>query len=200
MTNFRTSTFCLSLLLIAALMPQSSGQTPAPAPQTPFNLPLTDKTNATAILLPTHDAQAWLVYATPSGKIGLYLLTPATPQPTPDPTPPPVPPIPPVPQKLTIAIVEKPAKTTNEQRQLLMDPTWRKLATEKHDFRGIIPDDVVEKGTGKPPASLVPFLDRARQHNLPWVMLAAPDGTIIWEGTLPPIGGDLKALIRKYGG
>jgi len=200
MQPFRRSTCCLSLLLSAALTTHSWGQTPAPAAQTKFQLPLADATTATAVILPTQAGQAWLVYATKSGMIGSYLLTPTDPTPPPDPLPPPpVPPVP-IPQKLTIAIVENPATTTVEQRQVLADQAWRNLAADKHTFKGIIPTDVTDKRTGKPPADLVPFLNRAALHNLPWVMFTKPDHTIVWEGQLPTTAQELLNLIHQHGG
>jgi len=207
MHNFRTRIYFLLPCLIALSVATAPGQTPAPAIMTQFSLPLADKTTAAATLLPTQNEQAWLVYATGNGKIGIWTLAPTSPSPNPIPPipPEPIPPVPPVPpipipQKLTIAIVENPTKTTPEQRAVLANPTWRKLSTEKHDFRGIIPTDVIEKGTGKPPTSLVPFLDRAKLHNLPWCMFTTADGRILWEGQLPTSAKELAALIQRYGG
>jgi len=89
-------------LSLCALLPQATGaQTPAPAMQTPFQLPLTDKTTAQAVLLPTLNGQAFLVYATPTGRLGLWTMsqTNPTPPPEPQPIPPPTPPnvLPPLP-------------------------------------------------------------------------------------------------------
>ena len=211
MRHFRTNFFLLLTTIMLGQIDTCWAQTPAPATQTQFTLPLANKTSAAAVLLPTQAGQAYLVYATPTGKIGLYLLTSTTPDPIPPlpPEPPPVPPPPvppppvppvPVPQRLTIAIVEDPATTTVEQRQVLADPTWRNLAAEKHDFRGIIPADVIEKGTGKPPASLAPFLDRAKLHALPWCMFTTTAGVILYEGPLPTTAAELIAIIHRYGG
>jgi len=89
-------------LSLCALLPQATGaQTPAPAMQTPFQLPLTDKTTAQAVLLPTLDGRAFLVYATKTGSLGLWTMsqTNPTPPPEPQPIPPPTPPnvLPPLP-------------------------------------------------------------------------------------------------------
>jgi hypothetical protein len=151
---------------------------------------------ATARLLPTHDGEAWLVYATSSGKLGTYYLTPKDPGPQPDP----IPPVPPVPTKLIIAVVENPATTTQQQRQVLADPAWRKPAAEKHTLLGIIPNDVIEKETGQPPPRLAPFLERAKLHNLPWIMFTTEAGVIIYEGQLPTTAAELASLIKQYGG
>jgi len=194
-----TKSFYLLPCLFAILTGQALAQTPAPAIHTRFALPLADKTTAMAVLLPTQDSQAWLVYATPNGKIGLYLLTPTTPTPPPEPTPP-VPPVPPpVPTRLTIAIVEDPSTTTQEQRGILSDSTWRDIAKSKHDFIGIIPNDIKDARTGLPPAWLTPFLNRAKLHRLPWVIFTDGSTGIVWEGELPDSSAALADLISKYG-
>jgi hypothetical protein len=95
--------------------------------------------------------------------------------------------------------VEDPQTSTIEQRQILAEPTWRKLAAEKHDFRGILPANLIKKGTGKPPALLAPFLDRAKGHALPWCMFTDSGGRILWEGPLPATAKELTSLIQRYG-
>jgi hypothetical protein len=184
----------LCWLLLTAM--QARAQTVAPAILTKFALPLADQTIREAIFLPSPNGQAYLVYATSTGQLGLWTLTPTNPPPAPEPTPP----TPPPPQKLLIAVVENPTTTTLEQRAVLAAPTWREIATEKHVFFGIIPNDVIEKGTGKPPASLVPFLDRAKEHTLPWCMFFTQRGEIVWEGQIPATAKELIDLIQRYGG
>jgi len=200
MKTSQTKRFFLLLYVFTLPVATAPAQTPAPATMTQFALPLADQTTATAIILPGPNTQAWLIYATPSGKIGLWTMTPTTspipPQPIP---PPPIPPVP-IPQRLTIAVIEDPATTTLEQRNVLADPTWRKLAAEKHDFRGIIPIDVIEKGTSQPPAALAPFLDRAKGRPLPWIMLYTQNFVLVWEGPLPATTTELMAIIHQFGG
>jgi hypothetical protein len=181
------------LLLIAA---QAWSQTPAPALQKSFSLPLTDGTTATAMIMPGPPGQSWLVYAAKDGKLGTYWLTPTDPGPGPKP----VPPVPPIPQRLTIVIVEDPVTTTQAERQILADPTWRTPAAAKHNMLGIIPNDLIDKETGQPPQRLAGFLDRAKLHNLPWIMLTGQAGTILWEGQVPTTAAELIALIKRYGG
>jgi hypothetical protein len=175
---------------------QAIDQTPAPATNVPFQLPLSDGSTAQARLLPTHDGESWLVYATSSGKVVAYYLSPTTPTPPPDP----IPPIPPTPQKLTIAIVENPTLTTQQQRAVLASPEWRAVAAAKHNLVGIIPNDVIDKETNQPPTRLAPFLNRAKLHNLPWIMFTNAAGAILWEGQVPTTAQELAALIAKYGG
>jgi hypothetical protein len=192
----RALTWILYLLLPATLF----AQTPAPKTNVAFPIPLADATTAQAIFLPAPSGNAYLVYATSSGKLGSFLLSPITPEPGPLPPVPPVPPVPPAPTTLTIAIIENPAATTLQQRDVLSALEWRKAAAEKHNFLGIIPSDLIEKGTGKPPASLAPFLDRAKLHNLPWCIMSDAAGKILWEGQLPTSPAELNALIKRYGG
>ena len=202
MNHFGTSLFCLLTIFAGTSTLESAVPTPAPAPGVQFTLPLTDSTNGTAVLLPTHDGEAWLVYATSSGKLGTYYLIPQNHPipPTPDPPIPPIPPtpdppIPPPLEKLHIAIVEDPARTTLQQRDVLSDPKWRAAASSQHWFEGIIPNDVKEIKTGLPPANLLPFLERAKLHNLPWVIMCNEAGVIRWEGPLPATAEELFKLI-----
>lgn len=202
-----TKSLSLSLLVLVSTAPTPMTATPAPATQTNFSLPLSDGSTATARLLPTTNGEAWLVYATSSGQLAAYYLTPHQPvppptPPTPDPpTPLPPPPDPqPQPTRLTIAVIENPETTTNAQRAVLTNTTWSTAATAKHTFLGIVPDDVIDKTTGLPPPRLAPFLARAKLHNLPWILFADPNGVIVWEGTVPTTATELTALIAKYGG
>jgi hypothetical protein len=91
MPPYRTKSLCLSIAL--SILPAASAlaQTPAPALHTQFSLPLADKTTAQAVLLPTLNGQAFLVYATPTGRLGLWTMNPTHPAPPPDPQPPPQP-------------------------------------------------------------------------------------------------------------
>lgn len=206
MSQYQIKACFLFAICLAGNAMDLPAQTPAPAQQTPFQLPLADQTQVQAVFLPTLEGRSYLVYATKSGSLGLWTMTPTlSPSPLPpippQPKPPipPVPPVPPVPQKLTIAIVEDPLSTTPEQRQVLVDPTWRKFAKEKHDFKGIIPFDLIDKETGKPPPSLSPFLDRAKLHSLPWVLFTSKTGQVVWEGPLPT-AQELTNLILKFSG
>jgi len=185
--------FVCWLLLV---VPQATAQAPAPTPCQPFTIPLSDGTTGQALFLPITEGRAYLVYSTSAGQLASYTLTPTNPTPPPDPVPPP----PPIPVKLTIAIVENPQLTSLADRQTLADPTWRKWATEKHDFIGIIPNDLIDKRTGQPPPRLAPFLDRARSHNLPWIMFTNPAGVIVWEGQVPTTATELTNLIKQFGG
>lgn len=204
MNHYRLSFLLLSLFLCVTTanavaekpaVPFSPKETQQPTPSllTQFKVPMPDGTQATAFLLRTDSGQVMLCLATANGQVGLWTMTPgASPlPPTPDPTPPPLP------QKLHIAVVVDPAKLTLEQRNVLSDRTWRQAATSGHWFHGIVPVDAQEGDTGKPPADLLPFLDRAREHNLPWVIMCDTAGKIVLECPLPKTAEEMRRLIPK---
>jgi len=184
----------LSWLLLTGFAAAAS--IPFPATQTPFTLPFSDGTTTTAVLLPIDADRMWMVYATPDGKIGFWMMSRST-----DPIPPdPIPPPPPEPTRLTICIVEDPERTTQTQRDVLVDEGWRGLAMEKHDFLGICPADLIDKRTGKPPPLYAPYLNLAKGKKLPWVILGDDHGKVIWQGSLPDSPAKFLNLIEKYGG
>jgi len=177
----------------ATVQDQARAQTPAPATFTQFAIPLTDKTIANAIILPAADGRAYLVYSTATGKLAILWIS-ATPQP-PDIVPPP-----PVPTKLKIAVIEDPLKTTPAQRQLLTNPAWRTPAATNHNLIGIVPQDLIQPETGKPPASLRPFLDATRGKPLPRLVLADQNDTILYNELLPGTAQAINDAIKRYGG
>ena len=184
----------LGCLLMGAAPPTS--QIPSPEIESQFPLLLSDGTTAQAVFLPVNDGNLYLVYATRQGKLGFWTLTKGTGPIPPDPIPPP----PPVPTRLTIVVVEDPERSTQIERDILADDRWRGLAMEKHNFLGIIPIDLVDNRTGKPPALLAPFLDLAKGKALPWTILADAKGNVVWQGHLPNSPDDFANLIKKFGG
>ena len=95
--HYHNFTFLLTVLL-AAPTPHCTAKTPAIAPGQPFTVPLADKTTGQAVLLPAPNGQAWLVFSTPTGQIGLWTMSPGMPTTPPTPPAPPVPPVnPPIP-------------------------------------------------------------------------------------------------------
>ena len=92
MRPYPISVLCLSLVCFAPPLSETTAQTTAPAVYQTFTLPLADKTTAQAFLLPTLEGRAFLVYATPTGKLGLWTMTPTNQTKPPDPPPPPPPP------------------------------------------------------------------------------------------------------------
>ena len=184
---------------IAACAAMASGcfsaeATPAPAPLTPFTLPLADHTTTTAQILPGPEANAWLVYSTPSGQLAVYTLSPAAP----DPNPPPPPPPPPG-QALHVAVVENPTASTPTQRAILADPRWREAIPPPHSFIGIIPADILDPDTQEPPPGLRPFLAAAKGTPLPAVILLLPDGSPFRVISLPDNVHALVSFLAECG-
>lgn len=196
MQNWIKISFLILLSLVGCLTSEGLSQTPAPGVQMKFQIPVTDNTMAEAMFLPTQDGQTFLVYSTSAGKLGVYSLIQIQPGPQPNP---PIPPQP-VQQKLNIAIVEDPRTTTIAQKEILIDKEWRKLAVDKHNFLGLIPQDIIEKETGKPPASLLPFLIAAKGHNLPCVVIFNKSMSLMYAAELPNTATEMTAIIRKFGG
>jgi hypothetical protein len=204
MNHYRISFILLSLFLyvttanavaeeLAVPVSQKETQHPTPSLLTQFKVPMPDGTQATAFILRTDANQVMLCLATSNGQVGLWTMTPGNSPPSPTPTPDP----PPLPQKLHIAIVVDPATLTLEQRNVLANRTWRQAAASDHWFHGIVPVDAQEGDTGRPPADLLPFLDRAREHNLPWVIMCDTAGKIVLECPLPKTAEEMRRLIPK---
>ncbi len=184
----------LSWLLL--IVPTAAAAVPTPAPMKPFALPLSDGTTTEAVLLPIDADHMWMVYAQRDGKIGFWRMSRSL-----DPIPPdPVPPPPPEPTRLTIVIVEDPERSTQVERDILADDEWRGLAMEKHSFLGIIPVDLIDKRTGKPPPLLAPYLNLSKGKELPWMILSDDAGNVIWSGHLPESPEAVTDLIKRYGG
>ena len=189
--NIRISAFSLLILIASGSTLAVAEPPPAPAPFQPFNLPLSNKTSASAVILPIDADHTWMVYATRDGQIGFWMMSKQA-----RPIPPgPTPPVPPPLEKLTIAIIEDPSSTSTAQRQVLADLTWRKRAAEQHNFLGLIPSDLRDARTGLPPANLLPFLEHAKLHALPYIIMYDHRGAITWEGPLPATAAKLLDLI-----
>ncbi len=174
----------------------STSQGEVPALHQNFELQMEDGTTAQAVFLPASNGNLYLVYATQRGKLGFWTLTKGTDPIPPDPDPPP----PPEPTRLTIVVIEDPERSTQIERDILADDRWRGLAMEKHNFLGILPVDLVDKRTGKPPTLLAPFLELAKGKELPWTILADAKGNVVWQGHLPNSPDDFANLIKEKGG
>jgi hypothetical protein len=199
----------LFLLLFGFPANAALSQTVAPAAKTFFQIPLADKTIADAVIWPTPDGQTLLLYSTPTGKIFVYQLTSLGPQPEPTPptppTPNPTPPTPPnppepIPQKLTIAVVEDPRTTTQAQKQLLVDCKWRCLAVANHNFVGIVPYNIIDKRTGKTPANLQSIIQASQGQILPCFEIFDSNMGLLYSAHLPNSADQIATIIHKYGG
>jgi hypothetical protein len=186
------ATFCCLFSLWIGLSTQPSlGQTPAPALQTQFTLPLADKSIATAILLPTADGKAWLVYAAPTGRIGLWTLVPATsPSPTPPPEPP-VPPVPPVPPKPTSVSVITITETDQATLPASVTDFLRSAKSTYFAFTVAMVSDP------SPPANSLTWIGRSAGKTYPYTFVASLEGKTLWEGPTPKTGADFIEILQN---
>jgi hypothetical protein len=186
------ATFCIMMALTFAFTPQHCwSQTPAPALQTQFTLPLADKTTAKAVFLPTADSKVWLVYATPTGQIGLWTMQSATgPSPTPPPDPP-VPPVPPVPPKPTSVSVITITETDQAPCPALVADY---LSSTRSTYYAFTIAMVAEKN---PPANSLTWIGRTAGKSYPYSFVATLEGKTLWEGPTPKKDSDFIAVIQK---
>ncbi len=172
MQTLRASFFSLLILFLALSTTPSWAQTPAPATETPFQLPLADKTTAQAVFLPTADGQAYLVYATKTGQIVFYHLTPASPNPTPIPPPDPIPPATTV---SVITITETDAAALPSCVQTHLDLTGGNY----HAFT------VAMVSETSPPANALQWIGRSAGKAYPYSFITSTTGDILWQGATP---------------
>jgi hypothetical protein len=166
--------------------------TPAPAPGVAFALPLSDGSQTTAKILPGPDAKHWLVYATKSGQLVVWTVAPTDPGPIPPPPPPP-----PIDTRLKIAIVEQPTASTPQQRGIMADKAWRTAIPPPHLFIGVLPLNIINPDTGKPPEQIAPFLRAAEGRPLPLVVLLDEFNTVYSVVPLPDSAAGILSLIPK---
>jgi hypothetical protein len=54
--------------------------------------------------------------------------------------------------------------------------------------------------TGQPPKQCAPFLERAKGRPLPWLIVAAQSGRVLYDGPFPENEAAEKAILTKAGG
>lgn len=151
---------------------------------TPFTLPLADKTTATAVFLPTVDGQAYLVYATPTGNLGLWTMTPTATQP---PKPPIDPPKPPVTSVSVITITETDAAALPSLVQAHLDSTGGSYFA----FTVAMVSDV------SPPTNSLVWIGRSAGKNYPYTFIATSTGEILWQGPTPIRVAEFLARVKN---
>ena len=193
MNHFRTNAFSLLPFLFTLSAPIGYAQTPAPATQTTFALPLADDTQATAAFLPTQAGDAYLIYATPTGKLGFYLMSPTTPRPTPTPTPPsptpppdPTPVPPPTPTTIKLIVVGDAAPPS-------IDATTSAYATQHGDTIATYSVAMVSEPT--PAKSALHWIGLTAGKTYPYAFIANAKDDILWQGQLPADQTTLTATI-----
>lgn len=180
----RIKPITLTAITIALAATLAPAQTPAPAPMITFQLPLADKTTGTAIIIPTGEGSAVLVYSTGKGQIAVIPMG-KLPGPAPQP----------IVGPKRIAVVENPETSTDEQRALLADPKWKAAITAPDTFHGVLPYNLIDKETGQVPPAQKPFLDAARGTPLPALVVLGTAGDLRLSTTLPTTAATITAAI-----
>jgi hypothetical protein len=154
----------------------------------PIRIDTPDQEPAALLILskPATVTIAWIELAAADADVAIATINSGT-------TPPP----PPTPSVKSAAIVEHPTATPLATRQLLARPEWRTAATAAVDFLGVIPDDVIDRRTGQPPAALVPFLNAAKGLPLPRLIMCDAGGIAIFNAPVPATLDALIALFPK---
>jgi len=180
---------CLFTLLIGLSTPRCLAQTPAPKPATFFLMPLADGSIATTVILPTTDEQAYLVYASPTGQIGLYLLTPASLIPPLDPPIPPTPPVPPPkpPQKLASVIT-----ITETEPAPIGAEVDRAIRSANATYFAYTIEMV---SMPNPPANSLKWIGLSAGRSYPYTFAATAAGVILWQGPTPTTAADFLAML-----
>jgi hypothetical protein len=124
-----------------------------------------------------------------------------SPSPSPEPPTPPKPKPAPYVGKWFLVVVEETEAAAINRGQYFGDPELKRYLTGKLAERPTIVDrDIVDGRTNKPPADLVPYLDRAKGKSLPQLYVVGEKGERILEGDLPPTPAGLLDALRKVGG
>jgi hypothetical protein len=182
---------CLSLAAVLCFATHCAAQTPAPANNQPFLIPLADSSLATAVILPGPTSLPYLVYATPTGQIGLWTLTPPTnPQPPTPPTPPqpPTPPTPPTPPPVVNIIVVTAATPAAADASI---SAW--VAAHGGTFYAYTVEMVSDDN---PPPNSLKWIGRTAGKPYPYAFAADAAGTILWQGPQPKTSAALIEAIE----
>jgi hypothetical protein len=119
--------------------------------------------------------------------------------PQPGPGPGPNPPVPPVPvTKLYGVTIIYESKNVTVPIRLARDAAEKWCRANKVLWRWEDKDVVDE--TGKPPADLTTYLDRAKGKSLPWAILIDAKGGVIRDCLLPATPPEVEALLKQYMG
>jgi len=180
--------------MLVACNSSSFGQD-TPAVNKRFRLPLAGDTTTAAVFLAAPKNNLHLIYATPAGNLVWWHLTQTEPDPGPVPPPPP----PPV-KSLRVAVVHDPARSTANERRIMADAAWRVALPPPHEFSGIIPFGLLDPNTKKPPIRQRPFLQAAKGHALPCLVLLNESSVVVAVYPLPESATAILKLVRKHEG
>ncbi len=185
MRHYPVNLFCLFLSL--TLTPTAWCDQPTPGPQinTRFTLPLADQTTAEAVILPTTDGAAVMVYATKSGRIAFWQMTTTDRPLPPDPKPTPPPPA----RPLSIITITPAVAAT------LPTETASQLAAIGGSYYAYT---VAMVATENPPPNSLSWIGRTAGKTLPYTFLATADGVTVWEGPTPANATAFIDLLNRF--
>lgn len=187
----RASSRAAFLLFTTIVTPPCWAQTPAPMASQQFALPLSDQTTATAVLLPSPEGRLTLVYATSTGKIGLWTLTPSPTPPSPTPVDPPPSPTPVDPPPTAPVAVITITETTPAALPRAVAARLTATAGTYHAFT------IAMVATKEPPANSLTWIGRTAGKSYPYTFLASRDhGKTLWQGPTPKTDADFIAVIN----
>lgn len=171
---------CLLMPLLLASTPLCTAQTPGIAPGVPFQLPLTDKSMASAILLPTQVGPQYIVYATKTGLIGFYEINPSSTDPAPQPEPP-------------AAIASIITVSADTAADLPADVAAR-LASLSGNYFAFT---VAMVADASPPPNALSWIGRTAGKPYPYTFVVDASGNILWEGPTPTSSDNFLSILRN---
>jgi len=143
--------------------------------------------------------QSWASITLIVGNVGPQ--PPPTPPVPPEPKPPepPVPPTPVANQQLVVIVIEESANAAQERAKFFNDAALSaKIEQKKHKVYAV--DKDVVGPDGRPPASLVGYLNEAAGKKLPWIVIADMKGVKMFSGPTPLDAASVLKLLVEYGG
>jgi hypothetical protein len=191
--NHRTQLQSILLLAILALTTANASfaETASPLPASPFSIPMTDKTTATAMFLPAPNGATYLVIATPTGKLGFWTMTATTPpnDPTPlDPIKPPVDPPKPAPTLARLVTI-----TTTTPAAIAADVAAA-LAAKKATYSAYTIAQVAQPDTT---ADALTWIGKSAGKTLPYSFAVDTAGHTIAEGPTPTTAAAMTAFLTN---
>lgn len=172
--------FCLLILSLSASTPLCTAQIPNIAPCVPFQLPLTDKTTATAVLLPTQAGPHYIVYATKTGQIAFFEINPSSTDPTPQPEPP----------AAIAAIITVSADTA----AVLPADVAARLASLGGDYFAYT---VAMVADANPPPNSLSWIGRTAGKPYPYTFIVDASGNILWQGPTPSSSDNFLSILHN---
>lgn len=103
-----------------------------------------------------------------------------------------------------LVVIEETADATSGRAVYWTDAALVQRMKDKGHVRRIADKDVMDGATNRPPADLVPYLERAKGKKLPQLFIVVKDGqdagTLVYQGDLPASPAQLIKLLEEVGG